>query len=86
MKRSKVLEKVIEIIANGLNIDEENINEETDLVDDLEADSLDAVELTMAHEEESGIEISDEDSSKMTKVEKIVDFIFLAVYRKEKGR
>ena len=55
-----VFEKVREIIANQLNKDAETITLDTHLVDDLGADSLDAVDLIMAIEDEFGIELDDE--------------------------
>jgi acyl carrier protein len=54
-------EKVTAIISEQLDIDIEKITLETSLIDDLEADSLDVVELIMAFEDEFGIKI-DEDA------------------------
>lgn len=53
--------KIIEIIASQFNIDEKNITLETSFKDDLNADSLDLVELIMALEDEFDLEIDDED-------------------------
>jgi len=61
MDRSKLLEQVIEVIADTLSVKKEAINEETNLVDDLQVDSLDMVDLVLAIEQEFGIEIKDED-------------------------
>ncbi len=55
-----VFEKVCEIIAAQLDVDTEEITMETSLTKDLEADSLDAVEIIMELEEEYNIEIPDE--------------------------
>jgi len=68
-------EKVKEIIVDSLNCEEEAVTLEADLRADLEADSLDAVELIMAVEEEFDIEISDEESINMKTVKDIVDYI-----------
>jgi len=70
-----IFEKVKEIIVDSLNCEEEAVTLEADLRADLEADSLDAVELIMAVEEEFDIEISDEESINMKTVKDIVDYI-----------
>lgn len=51
-----MLEKVKEIIADTLNIDPEDLNENTSFKEDLDADSLDLLEAVMAIEDEFGIE------------------------------
>lgn len=56
-----MFEKVAEIIAEQLGVDAEEITMETDLVKDLNADSLDVVEVVMALEDTYDIEIPDED-------------------------
>ncbi|NLF46843.1 MAG: acyl carrier protein, partial [Clostridiales bacterium] len=55
-------DKIKKIIAEQLSADEEKVKMETHLMKDLEADSLDAVEIIMRIEEEFEIEISDEDA------------------------
>lgn len=70
-----VFDKVKEIIVDSLSCDEDAVTLEADLKEDLEADSLDAVELIMAIEEEFGIEIPDEVSTKMKTVNDIVEYI-----------
>lgn len=70
-----VFEKIREIIVEQLGVDEAKVNPETHLMKDLEADSLDAVEIIMAIEEEYGIEIPDEDAEKFQKVSDLVDFV-----------
>jgi acyl carrier protein len=70
-----VFEKVKALIVDELNIDASKVKLETSLVDDLGADSLDAVELIMAIEDEFGIEISDEAAQKMKRVQDIVGYI-----------
>ena len=60
--------KVIKIIGEQLGKDEADIKLESNFVDDLEADSLDTVELVMALEEEFGIDIPDDDAEKMQTV------------------
>ena len=68
-------EKVKEIIVDSLSCDESQVTMEANLKDDLEADSLDAVELIMQIEEEFEVEIPDEVSSNMKTVKDIVDYI-----------
>lgn len=70
-----IFEKVKEIIANELNVDAEKITMETHLVDDLGADSLDAVELIMALEDEFGIEVDDDAAQNMKYVKDLVAYI-----------
>ena len=71
----EILEKVKEIIADQLGVDEEKIVPEASFVDDLGADSLDTVELIMAFEEEFEVEIPDEEAEKITKVKDVTDYI-----------
>jgi acyl carrier protein len=63
-----VLEKVKAIIVEQLGVDEEKVTPEARFREDLEADSLDLVELIMAFEEEFGGEISDEEAQGITTV------------------
>ena len=69
------IEKVKKLISNQLNIEEAKITEESKLIEDLGADSLDTVEMLMAFEEEFGISIPDEEAMKMRTVKDIVDLI-----------
>ena len=69
-------EKVVEIIAEQLGVENAGkITETTSLMDDLEADSLDAVEIIMSIEDEFGIEIPDEDAEGFKNVGDIVNYI-----------
>ncbi len=70
-----VFEKVKEIIVDSLGCDEDSVTLEANLKEDLDADSLDAVELIMAVEEEFDVEIPDETAAEMKTVQDIVDFI-----------
>ena len=72
---ASVDEKVKHIIVEQLGVDEEEVKAEASFVDDLGADSLDAVELVMALEEEFGLEISDEDAEKLTTVAQATQYI-----------
>lgn len=69
-----IFEKVKAIVAEQLGVDETDITLETSF-DDLNADSLDVVELIMALEEEFDIEIPDEDAEKIKTVGDAVDYI-----------
>lgn len=75
-----VFERVRKIIAEQLGVDEGEIKPETSFVEDLNADSLDLVELIMSLEEEFSkegktIEISDEDAEKIATVQDAVAYI-----------
>jgi acyl carrier protein len=68
-------ERVKKIIVNLLGVKPEDVSPEKKFREDLEADSLDLVELIMAFEEEFGGEISDEDAQKITTVGEAVDYV-----------
>jgi acyl carrier protein len=67
--------KVIQIISEQLGKDESEIKMSSHFIEDLDADSLDTVELVMALEEEFGVDIPDEAAEKITTVQSAVDFI-----------
>ena len=68
-------EKIKGIIVEQLSADDSAITMETSLMKDLEADSLDAVEIMMAIEDEFDIEIPDEDAEKFQSVGDIVRYV-----------
>ena len=68
-------EKVRSALAKQFEIDPETITAETNLIDDLGADSLDVVELIMSLEDEFGIAISDEDAAQLYTVGRIVEYL-----------
>ncbi|HOO11740.1 MAG TPA: acyl carrier protein [Bacillota bacterium] len=70
-----IFEKVKEIIADQLGVDEEEISSDARFIEDLGADSLDLVELIMALEEEFDLEIPDEDAEKISTVGDAVEYI-----------
>lgn len=70
-----VFEKVKKIVAETLNVNADQITLETHLIDDLGADSLDAVELIMAIEDEFGIVIDDEHAQNTRKIGDLVEYI-----------
>lgn len=70
-----IFEKIKRLIADELGIEEDTIELDSDLSEDLGADSLDAVELIMAIEEEFEIEIDDSSAQKIKTVQDIVDYL-----------
>lgn len=68
-------EKIREIIMEQLNVEKEAVTLETHLMKDLEADSLDAVEIIMAIEDEFEIEVPDDDAEKFQSVGDIVKYV-----------
>ncbi len=68
-------EKVKEILLENLGCAEEDIKMESNLIEDLEADSLDIVELSLSLEDDFGISVEDEDFEKLTTVGAIVEYI-----------
>ena len=70
-----ILDKVKSLIASQLGISADKISEESKLVEDLGADSLDTVEMLMTLEEEFGIAIPDEEAMQLSTVKSIVELI-----------
>jgi len=68
MSETVTYDKFKGIVADQLGVEAEQVTPEASFVDDLNADSLDLVELIMAFEEEYGMEISDEDAQKLRTV------------------
>lgn len=72
---ASIEERVKKIVINVLGVDESRVESEARFRDDLEADSLDLVELIMQFEDEFGGEISDEDAQKIETVGQAVEYI-----------
>lgn len=70
-----ILEKVIEIVADQLGVDASEVTEQTNLVDDLGADSLSVVDLIMSIEDEFGVQIPDDAVENLRTIDAIVQFI-----------
>ncbi|OGF17003.1 MAG: acyl carrier protein [Candidatus Eisenbacteria bacterium RBG_16_71_46] len=68
-------DRVKEIIAKELEVDQKQLTSEAKFIEDLGADSLDIVELVMALEEEFGIDIPDEDADKLKTVGDAMNYL-----------
>jgi len=75
LDKQEVFAKVKVLIVEQLGVDEDKVTLEANFREDLEADSLDLVELIMAFEEEFGGEISDEEAQEITTVGQAVDYL-----------
>ncbi|MGB9789963.1 acyl carrier protein [Thermotoga caldifontis] len=78
MNKEELLERIKEIIADKLGVDIDEVTDDADLIDDLDADSLDLVDLAMAIEDEFGVTIADEELEKI----RTVRDIFRELYEK----
>ena len=68
-------DRLKKIIADQLSVNEDDVVPEASFIDDLNADSLDLVELIMSLEEEFGVKISDEDAAKILTVQDAMDYL-----------
>jgi acyl carrier protein len=75
MSKEDILAKLKPIIADQLGVDEADVKEDASFTEDLNADSLDLVELIMSLEEQFKLQISDEDAEKITTVGEAVEYI-----------
>ncbi|MEA4888274.1 MAG: acyl carrier protein [Clostridiaceae bacterium] len=75
MSADSVFESVRNILVDQLGVDGDIVTMESNFIDDLNADSLDIVELVMAMEQEFGISIPDEEAERIKTVGDAVDFI-----------
>ncbi len=69
------IEKIIGLVADQLGLDAQDITPESNIKDDLGADSLDMVELVMKLEEEFGLKIAEEELQKITTIQEIANYI-----------
>ncbi len=72
---NNMFDEIKEVIIETLNVDEDKVTLEASLTDDLGADSLDAVELGMAIEDNIGVAIADEDLPNIKTVQDLVDYV-----------
>src|SRR5260221_10816802 len=75
MSDPAIAQKVKDIVVEQLGVNAEQVTPEADFIKDLNADSLDMVELVMACEEAFGVEVPDEDAEKLKTVGSVVDYI-----------
>jgi acyl carrier protein len=73
--REEIFERVKSVLSEQLGVDEGEITEDASFQDDLDADSLDLVELIMELEDNFGMKIPDEDAQKITTVGQAVDYV-----------
>lgn len=83
MNRSGIEQKVLEVIALQFGIELEEVNLDLDFIKDLNADSLDAVEVIMSVEDRFGIDVPDDDGDNLVNVKLVVDYVERKL--KEKG-
>jgi acyl carrier protein len=76
MTKEEILTKLKPIIAEQLGVEESDVTPEASFTEDLNADSLDLVEMIMSLEEQFKLQISDEDAEKITTVGEAVDYIY----------
>lgn len=75
MQREEIFDKVTDVIVDHLNVEREDVAEESSFIDDLGADSLDLVELVMALEAEFNVSIPDQDVESIKTVNDAVAYI-----------
>ncbi len=73
--RDEVFERIREVLAERLSVEEADINEEANFQEDLGADSLDLVEMIMELEDQFGIKIPDEDAQGIQTVGQAVEYV-----------
>ena len=75
VNEAEIEAKVIDIVAEQMGVEKGEITRETSFTNDLNADSLDTVELVMAFEEEFGVEIPDDAAEKIATVSDAIKYI-----------
>lgn len=75
MKDDAIFDKIKDILVEQLGVEEDDVNMDSNFTDELNADSLDIVELVMAMEQEFGISIPDEEAERIRTVGDAVEFV-----------
>ena len=78
--------KIIEIVSEQMGVDKSEITRDTSFINDLNADSLDTVELVMEFEDEFDMSIPDEEAEKIQTVGAAIDYIVQIVKSQESGQ
>jgi acyl carrier protein len=68
-------DRVRKIVVEHLGVDPDKVTLDAEFIDDLGADSLDVIELVMAHEEEFGCEITDDEADRLKTVGDVIDLL-----------
>ena len=79
-----IQDKVIDIISEQMGVDKAEVSRETSFINDLNADSLDTVELVMEFEDEFDMSIPDEEAEKIQTVGAAIDYIVKVAQSKDK--
>jgi acyl carrier protein len=80
---SEVEAKVVDIVSEQMGVDKSEISRETSFINDLNADSLDTVELVMEFEDEFDMSIPDEEAEKIQTIGAAIDYIVEIMKNKE---
>lgn len=75
MTREEIKDKVISIVCTQMDVDRDKISDETSFINDLNADSLDTVELVMEFEDAFDLNIPDEEAEKIQTVADAINYI-----------
>ena len=78
--------KIVEIVSEQMGVDKSEITRDTSFINDLNADSLDTVELVMEFEDEFDMSIPDEEAEKIQTVGAAIDYIVQVVKSQESGQ
>jgi acyl carrier protein len=82
---AEIEQKIINIVSEQMGVDKSEITRDTSFVNDLNADSLDTVELVMEFEDEFELSIPDEEAERIQTVGQAVDYVAKAQAEKEKA-
>jgi acyl carrier protein len=75
MTKEEIFNQIKDMLVEQLGVDEDDVTIEASFADDLDADSLDLVELIMEMEDKFGVKISDEEAEKIKTVRQAVDYV-----------